>query len=215
MVFNYNHGAALTASHFNCMRSSGFVSFVPRAYTTSTSASGIDRNICHHLTLAAVQNLHIKGIFVSGKPAYGLSAYEPLRAVKKELLDHCNRYADVRVWIQVMENEQENYGWFSDTAANQAWFEELVTSCKNHFTHCGVMASENAWATVFGSNTYHNADVFSGLPLWYSHPGTPASYTDFGNEGASIGVWPSAGMKQYAAVDMCDIHVGLDWTTGR
>jgi hypothetical protein len=193
------------------MRSNGFSYFVPRAFTTSVSASGLDRSICHHLTLAATQDLHIRGVLVSAKPAYGLSAYEPLRSVKKALLDHCDTYSDVRVWIQVLENGQEDYGWFSDTTANQAWFEDLVTSCKNHFTHCGVMASESAWTTVFGSSTYHNADVFSGLPLWYSHTGSRANYADFGASGVSVGEWTSANMKQYDSVEMCGITVGLDW----
>jgi hypothetical protein len=211
MAFDYRRGTALTASNFNCMKNNGFSHFIPRAYTTSTSASGVDRNICHHLTLAAVQNLHSKGVFVSAKPAYGLSAREPLREVKKTLLEDCGTYSDVRVWIQVLENGQDNYGWLSDTSANQAWFEQLLTSCKNHFTHCGVMASQNAWATVFGSSTYHNADVFSGLPLWYSNTGSRANYADFGGESVTIGVWSNADMKQYDAVDMCDVQVGLDW----
>jgi hypothetical protein len=211
MAFHYRRGTALTASNFNCMKSNGFSHFIPRAYTTSTTASGVDRNICHHLTLAAVQNLHNKGVFVSAKPAYGLSAREPMREVKKALLQNCGTYSDVRVWIQVLENGQDNYGWLSDTSANQAWFEQLLTSCKNHFTHCGVMASQNAWATVFGSSTYHNADVFSGLPLWYSNTGSRASYADFGGESVTIGAWSNADMKQYDAVDMCDVQVGLDW----
>jgi hypothetical protein len=212
MGFDYSKSSALTASNFNCMRNNGFGYFIPRAYTTTVSSSGIDRNICHHLTLSAVQNVHVKGVFVSAKPAYGLSAYEPLRTVKKALLDGCSNYANVRVWIQVLENGQDNYGWLSDTSANQAWFEQLLTSCKNHFTHCGVMASESAWIAVFGSSTYHNADVFSGLPLWYSHTGTRASYMDFGGGGVVVGAWASASMKQYDSMDICGIKVGLDWT---
>jgi hypothetical protein len=212
MVFDYGKSTVLTAANFNCMRSNGFTYFIPRAYSTSASASGLDRSICHHLTLAPIQNVHVKGMFVSPKPGYGLSAYEPLRTVKKALLNHCNTYSDVRVWIQVLENGQENYGWFSDTAANQKWFEALLTSCHNHFNHCGVMTSENAWARVFGSSTYHNATVFSGVPLWYSNTGTPASYADFVGGEVTIGTWNSANMKQYSAVNMCGVTVGLDWT---
>ena len=108
----------------------------------------------------------------------------------KELLDYlnsnCKSAWSGRVWLDI---EGSTY-WTGSTSSNQAWYKQLVDSCKTYSVTCGVYASASQWSAIFGSTsfTYGNS-----LPLWYPHYDAKASFSDF----SSFGGWTTPHAKQY------------------
>jgi hypothetical protein len=195
---------------FSCMKSNGMEFFLPRGFFTNVNnRSFVDPYLCDNLRGAREAGLRTKGIFVYPKPVSGLSPSWPLKALKGELDRRCPKFADLRIWLDVHE-EAEHHNW-RHVRRNKIWFKELVSSCKEHFTHCGIRTSRSSWENAFGSADYFPEHI-KGMPLWYRNPGSLPTFEDYTYPSNMLGGWSAPHMKQYArAVSMCDATVSLDW----
>jgi hypothetical protein len=208
--FDYGREVNLTAATFTCMKSEGMEFFIARGFfTTPSNKSFVDPYLCSHLRLARAAGITTKGIFVYPKPVSGLSPWWPLKSLKSELQTRCPKFADLRIWLTVRQDD-DHHNWMH-VKRNKAWFRDFVTSCKSNFNHCGIHTSQSSWESVFGSSSYF-PDNIVGMPLWYQNVDSLANFQDYENSDNVLGGWSQPKVKQYdSMVTMCDATVGLDW----
>ena len=106
------------------------------------------------------------------------------------MVDHlnsnCKREWSGRVWLDI---EGSQY-WSTSSSSNQAWYKQLVDSCKA-VADCGVYTSSSQWTGIFGSSSFSYG---SELPLWYAHYDNKADFSDF----SEFAGWEEPHAKQFA-----------------
>jgi hypothetical protein len=217
MGFDYGKSSTLLSSDFECMVDNGFNFFIQRGFATwHTQHHGIensvDPNVCIHLHRANRAGLDVKGVFVQPWPRYGVSYATAVTSLKRHLLNNCGTYADIPVYLSVLENDHVGDGWRDSYEVNRHWIEGFLTTCKEYFHTCGVLSSRSAWTSLFHTQTYTNSSVFNGVSLWYSSDESKPNFKDFRSEAASFGGWSTPSMKQFVRqTDLCGFSVGNDW----
>jgi len=90
------------------------------------------------------------------------------------------------LWLDI---EGSQY-WYSDTAKNVNFIQELVNESKALNITLGIYSSNSQWTPITGSSK-----AFSTLPIWYAHyENTPnPSYSDW----APFGGWMKPAIKQF------------------
>jgi hypothetical protein len=218
MGFDYGKSETLSTADFDCMVDNGFEFFVQRGYVTwQTRHHGIenmvDPNLCTHLEHARRAGLDIKGVSVEPWPRYGVSYSSAVTSLKRHLVENCARFADVPVFLSVVDNGHINYGWRDSRRANRNWIEGFLTTCKKYFHACGVQSTRSVWAQLFHSASYFKSSVFDGVNVWYRLDGTKPNFKDFDREDVSFGDWSTPSMKQFQTNEyICDMVVGFDWS---
>jgi hypothetical protein len=218
MGFDYSKSAALSADNFACMVDNGFEFFVQRGFVTwHTGRHGVqdsvDPNLCTHLRLGYRAGLDVRGVIARPRPRYGGSYAAAVTTLKRELFNNCSTWSDVPIYLSVLENNDLDNGWMESYHSNRRWIEGFVTVCKKYFHHCGVLSSQSAWESVFGSSTYTNSSVFSSVSVWYSSDGSNPNFKSFRDGDLSFGGWSTPTMKQFERrnIGLCDMVAGFDW----
>jgi hypothetical protein len=217
MGFDYGKSSTLLSSDFDCMVDNGYSFFIQRGFVTwQTQHHGIensvDPNVCVHLHEANRAGLDVQGVYVQPWPRYGVNYGTAVTSLKRHLLNNCGTYADVPVYLSVMDNDHIGYGWRDSYEVNRHWIEGFLTTCKEYFQSCGVLSTRAVWTTLFHTSTYTNSSVFDGVSVWYSDDGSKPNFKDFREEDVSFGGWSTPSMKQFERQnDVCGFVVGSDW----
>jgi hypothetical protein len=217
MGFDYGKSNTLLSSDFDCMVDNGFNFFIQRGFVTwQTQHHGIensvDPNICIHLHRASRAGLDVQGIYLQPWPRYGVSYGSVVTSLKRHLLNNCGTYADVPVYLSVLDDDHIAYGWRDSYEVNRHWIEGFLATCKEYFNSCGVLSSRSVWTTLFHTSTYTNSSAFDGVSVWYSDDGSMPNFKDFREGDTSFGGWSTPSMKQFERKsDLCGFVVGKDW----
>lgn len=154
----------LSSSTASCLASSGYTFGIVRGYQSN---GVVDVNVCS--SLKEMSAFKRKDVYLFPDPKSTKPASNQMGELVNYLNANCKSSWSGRVWLDV---EGSQY-WLGDASKNQAWYNQLVSSCATHGVSCGVYASSYQWSTLFGSTSYKNP--VSGMPLWYAHyDGSPS-----------------------------------------
>jgi len=127
-----------------------------------------------------------------------------------------NGYGQAQSMINYLKGYQANYGmvwldiegpgqyWSGNQAANQAFFNDLVSGAEAMGAHIGIYTSASQWIPIMGSSF----TAGSKFPLWYANYDGEVNYDDF----TPFGGWSTPSIKQYNGnLEICGMGVDVNW----
>ena len=82
-----------------------------------------------------------RDVYLFPDPTSSKSASTQMGELVNYLNANCKSSWSGRVWLDV---EGSQY-WLGDASKNQAWYNQLASSCATHGVSCGVYASSYQW----------------------------------------------------------------------
>jgi len=195
----------VSASVFNCLKSSGYDYAIVRAWHSNGVA---DTSACTSIQRAHAAGMASVDVYMFPCPLCSASAGTQMANMVTALANAgCTNVAGAQgstnyglVWFDI---EQPSY--WSSQSFNQAFFNGLVTACASTSQTCGVYTGLSQWVPIMGSN--FNAG--SSMPLWYAHYDAKPAFSDF----ASFAGWTTPFMKQFQGDQtVCGFGIDENWT---
>jgi len=125
-----------------------------------------------------------------------------------------NAAGQVQSAVTALKNGGATYGmmWFDiegtqywmGQAANQQFFQDLISEGKKLGLKIGIYSSQSQWTAIFGSSYSGGASY----PLWYAHYDGIPSFADF----KAFGGWTYPAIKQFSdAGAKCGAGYDINW----
>ncbi|KAF2078339.1 hypothetical protein CYY_000323 [Polysphondylium violaceum] len=186
--------SASDISAFQCLKSNGYDFAIIRAWE---SVGQPDPNGPHSIYNARDAGIQYVDAYMFPCPSCG-NGYGQVQSLVNYLKGYNANYG--MIWLDI---EGPGLYWGSNQAANQAFFNDLVSGAEAMGVHLGVYTSASQWEPIMG-----NFDGGAKFPLWYAHYDNNPSFSDF----SPFGGWNTPAIKQYNGnLDVCGLGVDVNW----